>query len=391
MESNEGSLCSFCKSFGKYCCSRCNRKYCSTNCFKNVEHNQCSEQFFKHSVLQELQSQRFDESSKLKIIEILKRNYCQTIETNELNAIDGSLEENDGQELESRFDKLDINCSQNSDLWNKLSDEEKKEFNEMVENGKIGQFVSVWKEWWTQSRHESITQLNDCSQSITSELENKSQIQMIKIPELWPNIEKLSQLTSKSVSPCVCMAVINTIFCYCYVCRLYNGDYYTIESMETFIESCPQLSHNINCDDFTKSIEMCIQQVMREQTSQFAIQILFDLKSIICGPKLMIDINDYASDYVLRALSDSLFIINNAKKKCSKQKRKALKLDLIMKKLEFYLSWSVINGSLLFNSLNEINLLIGSMLSTDETHHLNNSDENFQSKLSQKKLIQEIT
>ncbi len=162
----------------------------------------------------------------------------------------------------------------------------------------------------------------------------------------------------KPLSPSICPAVINTIYCYCYVCRFFNGDYNSLESIELLIETCPQLSLNINCNDLTKSLEMCIQQIMTKQPQQFALQLLYDLKCIIEGPKLMIE-NYETLDYVLRALSDSIQTIIKVKKNCSKQMRKTLKLDLIVKKLEFYMSWTVINGNTLINTLTEINGLIG--------------------------------
>jgi len=156
---------------------------------------------------------------------------------------------------------------------------------------------------------------------------------------------------------------------------------------------------------------MSIQQVMTRQPSQFAIQLLCDLKCIIEGPKLIAE-NLETPDYPLRALSDSMLTINKVRKRCSKQKRKTLKLDLILKKLEFYLSWSVANGLSLVNSLREIDGLIGiftksfafwvinykfflffedSMLLIDGTPNTSQSNEDFRSKLHQKPLIEEIT
>ena len=145
---------------------------------------------------------------------------------------------------------------------------------------------------------------------------------------------------------------------YCYVCRVFDGEYDSIEAIQTFVKKCPQLSDDIICDDLSKSLEMCVQQIMTEQPSHLAIQLLRDIKCLIEGPKLRTQSLE-TPEYVLRALSDLISIINRVKKNSSKQKKKDLKLDLLVKKLEFFLSWTVANGSALLESLNQINLSIG--------------------------------
>lgn len=97
---------------------------------------------------------------------------------------------------------------------------------------------------------------------------------------------------------------------------------------------------------------------MSSQPSSFVIQLLNDVKNIIDGPKLIVA-NYETCDYVLRVLSDIISVMNECKKKCAKQKRKDLRLDLKVKKLEFYLSWTVINSSKLFKCLTLIDVEIG--------------------------------
>ena len=162
----------------------------------------------------------------------------------------------------------------------------------------------------------------------------------------------------KPVSPSVCPAVVNTLLSYCYVCRLFNGEYDSLEAIQTFIGKCPQLSDNINCDDLSKSLEMSVQQIMVDQPSQVAIESIRDLNCLIEGPKLR-TLSLETPEFVLRALSDLISVINKVKKNSSKQKRKELKLDLLAKKLEFFLSWSVANGVVLIECLTQINLFIG--------------------------------
>ena len=103
---------------------------------------------------------------------------------------------------------------------------------------------------------------------------------------------------------------------------------------------------------------MAVQQIVIEQPSSLACEVLRDVKSLIEGPKIRMKSLE-ALEYVLRTLSDLISIINKVKKNIPKHKRKALKLESIAKKIEFFLSWSVPNGKLLESCLNQINLTIG--------------------------------
>lgn len=174
------------------------------------------------------------------------------------------------------------------------------------------------------------------------------------------------------MSPSVCPAVVNTLLSYCYVCRLFNGDYESTEAVETFINKCPQLSHNVVCDDLSKSLEMGVQQIAVEQPLHLATEVLKDVKCLIEGPKIRMSSLE-APDYVLRALSDLISIIIKVKKNFPKQKRKDLKLELIGKKLSFYLSWSVPNGNSLKACVHPIDLTIGERCLTSRQLCLTNA------------------
>ncbi|CAG2107272.1 unnamed protein product [Medioppia subpectinata] len=321
-----------------YRCSRCQRRYCSSDCFRSPQHIQCSEEFFKQCVTQELLSQRFDDSSKHRLLEILKRNDNQ-LATDLIAGEDDDNDDNESNEVpfEVRFKNLDISDSQQ--LWDQLSDSERQEFSELLKSGKIGDLVDVWTPWWTASQ-PLVTPLGEPSIAETSD-------NVSKRPQLASSVTQLNDLISV-----MCPAVVNSLFSYCYICRIFNGEYDSIEAIDIFVQKCPQLCKHINCDDLNQSLQMCVQEVVTEQPSYMAIQLLHDLKCLIDGPKVQ---PSKAPEYVLRAFSDLVYIINNVKKKCPKTKRK--ELELLAKKLEFFMSWSVANGVSLVESLIQINLL----------------------------------
>jgi hypothetical protein len=156
----------------------------------------------------------------MKIIEILKRNanddktmdlIDKELKDFDINTNDDLInEENDQNLIETRFNDLDINSTQVCDLWDKLSHSEKKEFNDLIESGKIGQLVSVWNAWWTsQHPKQLITQIDDSNDKQTNEQNSESKI--VTIPDLWPNIIKPNDLISVSLLLFVLINFLNLI------------------------------------------------------------------------------------------------------------------------------------------------------------------------------------
>jgi hypothetical protein len=65
-------LCMICSSAPmKYTCSRCNAPYCSLPCYKN--HRECSEEFYKTQVRQEMAGMKIDSSERAKMLDILQK------------------------------------------------------------------------------------------------------------------------------------------------------------------------------------------------------------------------------------------------------------------------------------------------------------------------------
>ncbi|XP_054163048.1 uncharacterized protein LOC128960909 [Oppia nitens] len=379
-------MCDFCLSQkSRYCCSRCHRRYCSSICFRSEQHIECSEQFFKECVTQELISQRFNDSSKQKFLEILKRNGQQIFDKEIITNNDNNNIDNEDVLIDERFKDLDLNDSHQ--LWNCLNDSERQEFEQLLKSGEIGTLIDVWQPWWlTDDTNISIKPLvTPIDETSVKDISNN----ISKLPQILSNITNLKELISKPVSPAVCPAVINTLISYCYTCRLFNGDYDTIDSIEVFIRNCPQLSQEINCDDLNKSLEMTVQQIMTEQPSNMALQVLNDCKHMIDGPKFRLKSCE-TSEYVMRALSDMIYTVKNVKKKCSKQKRKDLKLDALVKKLEFYLSWTLDNAVMLTESVFQIKFTIDSLRLMNNPNEAQDIGQELRRKLCPKTLIEEI-
>ncbi|KAG0027617.1 hypothetical protein BGZ82_008841 [Podila clonocystis] len=78
--------CGICKSQPfKYICPRCNLRYCSLTCYKDKSHIQCTESFYKSSVMSELKaSPRSTPQDRQKMLGILDRFEKQAIAQEEL-------------------------------------------------------------------------------------------------------------------------------------------------------------------------------------------------------------------------------------------------------------------------------------------------------------------
>lgn len=65
----------------KYICPKCGAPYCSLTCYKSTSHLECTEQFYKQCIEEELNVQDSDDICKKEMIDILKRVYGENEET----------------------------------------------------------------------------------------------------------------------------------------------------------------------------------------------------------------------------------------------------------------------------------------------------------------------
>lgn len=93
--------------------------------------------------------------------------------------------QNNCEDVTERFKDLDIENETYTaeELWQTLTDEEKKTFERMVSDGSIGEFIDLWKPWWL-----SEPQL----------IEEVGIEKIIIFPIVRHKILKLSELTSVS-------------------------------------------------------------------------------------------------------------------------------------------------------------------------------------------------
>lgn len=119
----------------KYICPKCKIKYCSVECYKS--HSvQCTENFYKQNVEEELKSLTVDNDSKKKFKNLLK-DYQGGSEEEILY----SLTDNRKKHLEDILEKIE---SGKLDLVSDLTPDDWLEFNKFIE----GNTIPLWKPFW---------------------------------------------------------------------------------------------------------------------------------------------------------------------------------------------------------------------------------------------------
>lgn len=328
MEEGNVFTCKLClKSSAKYTCPRCNVRYCSSECYKSKEHLECSELFYRNCVMEGLRSMDADDGERHRMAEMLKRFEME----DSVNA-----EESDGvPDLAERVSGIDLDQDPEKVL-DILTPEEIKEFEALLKDGeKSDDIVELWNPWWCEDRPTFLEEVPSNDNNSAS------------IPALVQGIEVIEKLLkTKKPSETIAFDIINALFGYAYVTRLYNGDHQSlsVESAESMVSLSLSLQQ-MQFSDVALALGSCIAcTVGRDQSifvsSEYSIAVVRDVFKILVGPNTLNPLL-----YVMAALSDSQTLFRSARKKILKSKRKKeLQQQVrlfcaVQKKLEFYMSW----------------------------------------------------
>lgn len=97
----------------KYICPKCNIAYCSIECYKSSAHLECSENFYKQCVEEELKAQHNNSELKKRTLDMLQRIYNQEVHEDFLSEImqedeEGSLDLVGEEELDSDDENVEL-------------------------------------------------------------------------------------------------------------------------------------------------------------------------------------------------------------------------------------------------------------------------------------------
>ncbi|GBN72332.1 Zinc finger HIT domain-containing protein 2 [Araneus ventricosus] len=321
--------CAFCRiGKGIYSCPRCNQRYCSSNCYKSRDHTECSESFFKEWVEQSLQEKSCDRAEKENMLRLLKKFEEEYAE----DSVDSEIP------IEDRFAGINIHDADENAIWQNLNDEEKNKFKSFLEDEKnLAAIVPVKQPWWTNTTLNLVEEADTETVSLKDDVASR--------PPYPLNTRKLSDLTSVKPSDCIKFNLINVLYPYAFLYRFYNCDLrdFREDVVDYMFVFSPVLSKGKNYFSLEEVIQDSIRLISSSELGTsltFVKSVINDVGNIMQGPS-----NAKPSTFFLCALHDikllflELKYANKEQRDIDRSLRK--KLLLAVKKIEYFMSWSL--------------------------------------------------
>lgn len=323
-------VCNMCSdSIAKYTCPRCNARYCSVDCYKSRSHLECSELFFQKCVMESLGAMSAGDDQRLRTAEMLK------------NFEREQRDDDEAPDLAERLSGIDLDGDPEKVLG-VLTPDELKQFEAVLENESLrSDIVELWDPWWCKQLPRMVEELSETTRT--------------QIPSLLKDTEDLGELLkTKTPSDSIAFGIIDTLYGYAYVTRLYNGNH-----LDMSFESCDSLldiSTSLNkkqFQDVATVLGSCLSRLQNSDQNLFisqehSIAVIEDVVKIVKGPNALSPLL-----YTLAALSDCRHLFQNSYKMLKNEKKshepqKQLRMFYgVRKKLEFYISWVKSYGTLL--------------------------------------------
>lgn len=191
-------------------------------------------------------------------------------------------------------------------VWNKLTEAERQEFENIVHSEDISMLMEVKDPWWTQKLPKAlIEELSDKPNQMKSSTSNT--------PTIYTKISQFDKLSAKPPSSSLRHNIVNVLAAYSVTYRFFGGDMLNSgqESCSFLLSICANLKSNANFDDDQMAIDAVVLDCGNERVpiedGQPAL-IREDVQSILGGP------GGSSHDYTLAALSDVRRMLVAAKK-----------------------------------------------------------------------------
>lgn len=305
--------CNYCTNPSKYTCPRCNTLYCSSSCYKNPHHSQCSENFYRDQVEEEMQSSTVSEESKKKMMEILQRVKAgeSVMEAEESEPLDSDDDE-DEEDLSVRMAGIDLGDSEA--VWRNMTEEERQDFQELVKRGNFEELIPAWSAWWEQDVQlvQEVTTGSPNSPSYTA-----------NCPEIV-EVPPLSEITKVTPSPCIPYNILNVLAAYVWTVRLFNGDHQesSQDATEAILTLSTVLASNASYEEAAVAVESPKMEAQNhlwlQESEEFASTVKRDVWKILQGPT-----PSNKTFYIRAALSEIHVLLNTCKTALAKKKRPA--------------------------------------------------------------------
>ncbi|KAJ5076504.1 zinc finger hit domain containing protein 2 protein fon -related [Anaeramoeba ignava] len=312
--------CSVCrKNIAKYTCPKCSVEYCSTECYK--KHSLiCTESFYKESIENDLRKSKVNEESQKKALESLQKHSFDLIENIEdPNPNEGEeISEEEMKALKKLVNKEDLSIDD-------LTKSQKEAFFNALKLGKLND-IEIYEPWWSDS---SVKKNDYLIEEIKGEKKEEN-------PKKYDKIVPLSNLIKKEPSPKLKYNLVDILYCYAYIMRMYNGEINDSNKDEVFA-SISSISGVLGSDQVYSNFDECLDSCLKN-TQQSSLIFVSDEYSLMIF-KDVVSILKMGKNYVLRAIQELKWFISLIGSK--KSQRTSMKL-------KFFLSWINEQNSLEF-------------------------------------------
>ncbi|XP_008557648.2 zinc finger HIT domain-containing protein 2 [Microplitis demolitor] len=355
-------LCQLCDSSeAKYTCPRCNKRYCTSECYKSEAHVDCSEEFYKECVETELKSRVNDPDDQVKMLNILRRHQealsdGKLFNDNEedddddddddilkdLNESYEAIDSDDDEEIPDLAERIkNVDMNNPDDLWAALTDAERQEFEAMIHNKETDKLLPQWVPWWSRVGNKLVTELDNSSE----------------YKEHCPGLVAIAPISElNKVSPLLSHNLVNILYAYVIMVLHYNGEHQDSyrEALEIFLHLNDVISEKKVFQDDSLAAQAVIKKSIEckilPEDAEMAIN--DSVNKIIRGP------TDDRTYYLKAVLSDLHVLFSKVKdgdlgaakgtsvlpkkfkiKNLNNLKLKEKKIQRYLKKIEFYLAW----------------------------------------------------
>jgi len=338
--------CKFCteKGTGRYTCPRCNARYCSVECYKATDHLSCSELFYRDCFMEGLHTLQPDSSQRTKLMEMLRR-----------QEMDSELDDDGADDLTERFAGVNIDGCSTEVIWQRLTDSERAEFEQFVKSDEVCGLVELWMPWWCAS-----------SQTLVEEIGKESS--RTNVPAALAHVQPIQQLAKCGSSNLIPFSIINVLYAYAYMARLYNGDQLAMasESVTVMLDISESLGRGV-FSDASLAVGGCLTRLESSVAGanfisrEYSVSVVDDVCKIVAGAARM------PLPYPVAALSDCHCVFHAARKEAVRERKKSggsekladedrKRYYMVEKKLEYLMSWVSSHGDTLLDLLPALEL-----------------------------------
>lgn len=227
---------------------------------------------------------------------------------------DGELDSDDEKpndvELTKRLEG--VNLDDANAVWSKLTDSERREFEQIVKSEELTGILPEFHPWWENKVQKVL--ISEVDTSRDASISHEYSRHPTEHPEIFDSIPEFSQLSSKPPASCVAYNLINILAAYAATVRFFMGEHLTnsYEAVNYLMAICTNLSSNANFEDQASAIESIRLEAISgglSMDSEDVMRMKSDVDAIFEGP----DPTEVTNVFALAMLSDLRQLLLSAK------------------------------------------------------------------------------